>query len=187
MSFCIGFSPSHLRIVLSPQSWVHFRHQTHQNHALALVLATFPTSGSPGAYRDPTGTAPGGAGGGGGGTCAAREKEKAGLHVNGTRRKLARQRPTTSLKRVGQDASKWYKMHGYASNTVYAQARIWYRLRATLHLVPSTCNPSVSAPPRPLRLPVSLLGCFAGVIVYLYIRISVDLYIGVFLPSGGPF
>ena len=32
-----------------PQSWVHFRHQTHQNHALALVLATFPTSGSPGA------------------------------------------------------------------------------------------------------------------------------------------
>ena len=31
--------------VLSAQSWVHLRHQTHQNHALALVLATFPTSG----------------------------------------------------------------------------------------------------------------------------------------------
>ena len=49
IGFCIGFSPSHLRIVLSPPSWLHFRHQTHQNHALALVLATFPTSGSPGA------------------------------------------------------------------------------------------------------------------------------------------
>ena len=29
---------------LSP--WLHFRHQTHQNHALALVLATFRTSDS---------------------------------------------------------------------------------------------------------------------------------------------
>ena len=64
----------------------------------------------------------------------------------------------------GEDPSKWYKIHGYASDTVYAQARIWYRLRATLPLVPFTCNPSVSAPPRPVRLPVSLLGCFAGVI-----------------------
>ena len=32
--------------MLSPQSWLHFGHQTHQNHALGLVLATFPTSDS---------------------------------------------------------------------------------------------------------------------------------------------
>ena len=78
---------------------------------------------------------------------------------------------------MGEDPSKWYKIHGYASDTVYAQARIWYRLRATLPLVPFTCNPSVSAPPRPVRLPVSLLGCFAGVIVYLYICKFVYSYI----------
>ena len=49
---CSRLSPGYIsdirriRIVLSPQSWLFFGHQTHQNHAFALVLATFRTSDS---------------------------------------------------------------------------------------------------------------------------------------------